>query len=1515
MKKKLFFIFLSLLVFSVRGQLIISSNTTWSTDQVLTQSVIVQQGVTLTINPGVQVQVLFIDNNSDLIGDVKIEVKGSINVLGAACNKVTFAPYVVTTNKKYWSGIEIDTLSNSCDIKNAIIKNANIGIKLENSGANIIGVEILNSQLNGINAIGVNANLSLTNSIIKESDGEGLLVSNASQFTLDNSIIKLNGSSGLHLNTVQNSTISNSVFYNNGKSGIYSLGSTVNLNNSISRKNARMGICLNNSVLTGNYLDIDSNSVDGIFIGGSSNVNLQNSSIISNTGFGIESTEYIVYTDFGNIAFTNTSPTVTINNSNFIKNRQTSVVLTTNDIPGMNATPYGIGYSSSSSGTYCQTLGTNCSSWSEICNNNQLNPLPYSAWYNYQTFHLPFGRFENFVGAVACNPNGGVNPTSFKCAYGIAEGTNIQNPYWQWDPNPTSTYNPFSSCYPMSGGGLTNSDKISFVSKYSGSDNPVTFSSISNSDSWSKFYIEYFSFRFGGYEYRSLINSNSVTDLLTGNFWDTIMPTAVTNSVGAILNLNGFVINEIVTSHSSLPNSFIYSNASTFQLQQSSVTFCSGGNNYLIAPAGNYNYQWYDNDSPISNNNDSLMINNSGSYSISLSGICSATSSPIALTVISAPGVPNISVGGSTTFCQGGSVTLTSSSTSGNTWSNGETTQAIIVTQSGNYTVSVSNGSCSATSSPLSVTVNAAPTAPTISVGGSTTFCSGGSVVLTSSSATGNTWSNGVTSQAITVSQSGSYTLSIFNGTCSATSSPVTVTVNNTPSTPTISASGPTTFCSGGLVTLTSSSATGNTWSNGATTQAITVSQSGSYTVTVANGNCSATSSPIVVTVNAAPSTPTISAGGSTTFCSGGSVTLISSSASGNTWSNGETTQSITVTQSGNYTVSNTNGSCTATSNPLSVSVNTFPATPTISASGSTTFCQGGSVTLTSSSASGNTWSNGATTQAVTISQSGNYTVTVANGNCSATSSPIAVTVNAAPSTPTIFASGPTTFCSGESVTLTSSSASGNTWSNGATTQAITVSQSGNYTVSLSNGTCTATSSALTVTVNTVPATPTISAGGSTTFCSGGSVTLTSSSALGNTWSNGATTQAITVSQSGNYTVTVANGNCSATSSPIAVSVNAAPSTPTISASGPTTFCSGGSVTLTSSSANGNTWSNGATTQSITVSNNGNYSVTITGLNGCSVASTALSVNVNQSPPIPVITASGPTTFCQGGSVTLTSPGTVGLVWHVGSNQYPVDTLIVANNYNNIYITSTLNGCNSQSALLNVTMNQLPNAIINSSGPTTFCSGSSVSLTSNQSSSYLWSNGATTQVINPTTSGSYSVTVTDINGCTKTSSPTIVTVKPMPSTAVSINGSQLIANQSSAVYQWLDCLNNNISIFGANASSYSPNQSGTYAVSVSLNGCSDTSSCYAVNVTSSLMEEEEKALLSIHPNPTMDYFILTVPNEFIGRSFTLLDARGRLIIEGVLNGSEETLEVSKLETGTYHLKIDQVSERYKLIKQ
>ena len=178
------------------------------------------------------------------------------------------------------------------------------------------------------------------------------------------------------------------------------------------------------------------------------------------------------------------------------------------------------------------------------------------------------------------------------------------------------------------------------------------------------------------------------------------------------------------------------------------------------------------------------------------------------------------------------------------------------------------------------------------------------------------------------------------------------------------------------------------------------------------------------------------------------------------------------------------------------------------------------------------------------------------------------------------------------------------------------------------------------VTVNSVPAQPTITAGGSTTFCAGGSVTLTSSAGSSYAWSTGATTQSITVTNTGSYTVKVTNsGGCqSIASAPAVVTVNALPSQPTITAGGSTTFCNGGSVTLTSSAGSSYAWSTGATTQSITVSATGNYTVKVTNSSGCqSIASAPAVVTVNALPSQPIITAGGSTTFCNGGSVTLTS--------------------------------------------------------------------------------------------------------------------------------------------------------------------------------------------------------------------------------------------------------------------------------------
>jgi hypothetical protein len=159
----------------------------------------------------------------------------------------------------------------------------------------------------------------------------------------------------------------------------------------------------------------------------------------------------------------------------------------------------------------------------------------------------------------------------------------------------------------------------------------------------------------------------------------------------------------------------------------------------------------------------------------------------------------------------------------------------------------------------MTITVNANPTA-VINYTGALNFCQGGSIVLTSSSSTGNAWSNGGSGQTITVNNSGTYTVTVTNTDgCSDVSNPVTVNVNNSPA-PSISASS-LQACTGDSITLTSTTADTYLWSNGETTQSITVNGSGNFTVTTTNANaCNGvgTSSPIAVTFNTV--TPTVTA-------------------------------------------------------------------------------------------------------------------------------------------------------------------------------------------------------------------------------------------------------------------------------------------------------------------------------------------------------------------------------------------------------------------------------------------------------------------------------------------------------------------------------------------------------------------------------------------------------------------------------------------------------------------------------
>ncbi len=362
--------------------------------------------------------------------------------------------------------------------------------------------------------------------------------------------------------------------------------------------------------------------------------------------------------------------------------------------------------------------------------------------------------------------------------------------------------------------------------------------------------------------------------------------------------------------------------------------------------------------------------------------------------------------------------------------------------------------------------------------------------------------------------------------------------------------------------------------------------------------------------------TASISASGPLTFCPGGSVTLTANSGSQYLWNpNGETTRSITVTTAGSYSVRVTDANGTnVTSAPAVVSNNGSGAIPTVSVSGPVSFCPGGSVTLTSSSANSYLWTNGATTRSITVTTSGTYKVTTGGSSCSGTSNGVVVNANSTPPVPTVTANGALGVCPGSVLTLTSSAANGYKWSSGETTRSIVVGAAGTYSVKAYSGpNCFSQSTSKTVTMLSAPAMPNVAVSGSTTLDSitNPSVTLTSSTASAYSWSNGASTRATTISTQGSYRVTITGANgCKSTSKEINVIKNGCvpPIAPVIIASGPTTFRSGQNVVLTSTLSSGYRWSNGATTRSITVSSAGSYNVRSYNGGGC--YSTSLPVNI-----------------------------------------------------------------------------------------------------------------------------------------------------------------------------------------------------------------------------------------------------------------------------------------------------------------
>ncbi|MGB1317169.1 MAG: PKD domain-containing protein, partial [Flavobacteriales bacterium] len=590
------------------------------------------------------------------------------------------------------------------------------------------------------------------------------------------------------------------------------------------------------------------------------------------------------------------------------------------------------------------------------------------------------------------------------------------------------------------------------------------------------------------------------------------------------------------------------------------------------------------------------------------------------------------------------------------------------------------------------------------------------------------------------------------------------------------------------------------------------------------------TSSPVNVEVFTNP-TPTITAGGPTEFCDGDSVVLTASGAVEYLWSTGDTTMSITVMASGDYSVEVTDqNGCTGVSDDVTITVYDNPMVE-ITAS-DTVVCDGETVTLTATEADAYLWSTGADLQSIIVTENGMYSVTVTDANGCMASDSIEITVNPTPNPiPVITPDGPTTFCDGDSVSLSVDPWEAYDWSTGDTTQAITVDESGLYTVTVTNEFgCEADAAGIVVTVNDLPE-PVIQATGDSAICDGETLVLATGVFNSYTWSTGDTTQTIEVDTAGVYTVTVTNEfGCEGTSTGFEVIFNELPEV-TIDADGPTTICNTDSVTLTAIGNGPYLWSTSDTTMSIVVTDEGTYFVQATDtVTGCVGTSEDVVVSFFEDFE-PVITVDGPTAFCDGDSAMLTVVEGESFLW---STTEVTQSIWVSES--GVYIVEVVdtNGC---SGVVDETITILPvdsTAVIPSvDGP--YCEGDTITLTALgnlQEHTFEWNTSDTTQSIEVTENGVYTVDVTNSYGCISTASLPVLFLQN-PEAVIEVDGNTSLCEGDDVILTAVGDPVGNDYLWNTNENTQSitVSEAGTYSVTVtSLAGCSTDSEPVTIDV-------------------------------------------------------------------------------------
>ena len=518
---------------------------------------------------------------------------------------------------------------------------------------------------------------------------------------------------------------------------------------------------------------------------------------------------------------------------------------------------------------------------------------------------------------------------------------------------------------------------------------------------------------------------------------------------------------------------------------------------------------------------------------------------------------------------------------------------------------------------------------------------------------------------------------------------------------------------------------------------------------------------------------------------------------------------------------------------------------------------------------------------------------------------------------PSITISGATTICQGSSTVLDAGSGySSYMWSDGSTTQTATL-PAGNHSVTVMDGSCTASQS-VTVTQGT-PVSASVNVD-SDENCgqADGAATVTINNPTGNetiAWSNGATSPTASGLTQGIYTVTVSSASCDTT---LSVTIGNIGGPSVVIDNSQDVSCSGGNDGSIDVSISGGSspytiaWSNGATTPNLSNLSAGTYILTVTDQTSCSGT-----VSVTITEPTPIAIAQIPVNpSCNGasdGEMQLMVNGGVppySFLWSDGSTNQNL-TGVPAGNYD-VTVTDA-NGCTE--TLTNLPITDPPVIMVNIDNATDVsCNGAEdgsiqISVSGGTGGyTYSWSNGETSGGLSNVGPGDYTVTVTDMNNC---SSATTTTISEPTALSGTMSSTNTLTNTGSAeivvtggtppyTYAWSN---------GETTDAISQLEPGIYTVVVTdANGCEYTDSTEVSLIIS--IEKDLAAGLSsfqLYPNPNEGQFSVDI--ELMNRdnlALQIFDMSGKQIYAKNLEAGfvfKQSINLNAQPAGIYLLQV------------